>query len=284
MRFSRLDMPTLQLGEGPTWDERAGLVYLCDIQGRRLHAVDPARGAVRDWAFDSEVCSLGLCESGRLLVALAREIILFDPATGARETLARHEEPESHRFNDGKMGPDGRFYVGTMDRREGRGADAALYRFDPPKGLEKIKSGLMISNGLAWTPDGATMIHSDSDAQWIEAHAFDRASGAIGPPRRFAAPDRATGLPDGGACDVEGRYWSAGIFAGHLNRFALDGAILERHKTPTLTPTMPCFCGSDMRTLLVTSLVKPDSDAEAGGVFVARADVAGAPIARMRGL
>lgn len=286
MRFERLDMPALRLGEGPVWDERRGVVFLCDIDGERLHAVDPARGALRDWPFEARVCSIGLCDSGRLLIALAREIILFDPETGARQCLAALDEPARHRFNDGKAGPDGRFYVGTMDSGPERGPHATLYRFDPATGLAPVKRGIIVSNGLAWSPDGTAMIHTDSGGQWIDRHAFDPATGAVGPARRIAAPGEAMGRPDGGACDALGRYWSAGVSAARLNVYDLDGALREVHPVPCNAPTMPCFCGPDLTTLLVVShqLTSKPGDPHAGGVYVARADVAGAPVARLRGL
>ena len=49
---------------------------------------------------------------------------------------------------------------------------------------------------------------------------------------RFAALDEATGRPDGGSCDAEGFYWSAGVSAGRLNRFAPDGELVESYPVP----------------------------------------------------
>ena len=286
MEFARLDIPPLRLGEGPVWDARRGVVFLCDIDRMRLYAVDPARGATRDWGFEAQVCSIGLCDSGRLLIALARWIVVFDPDSGALERLARLDEPARHRFNDGKTGPDGRFYVGTMDQGPERGPNAALYRFDPADGLTRVKTGIIVTNGLAWSPDGRVMIHTDSAGPWIDRHDFDPAAGAVGPARRIAAPGEAMGRPDGGACDAGGRYWSAGVSAGRLNVYDLDGALLEHHPTPCAAPTMPCFCGPDLRTVLVTShqITARPGDATAGGVYAARAPVAGAEVARIKGL
>ena len=61
------------------------------------------------------------------------------------------------RMNDGKCDPAGRFWAGSMayDARPGAGS---LYRLDPDGQVHEILRGLTISNGLAWTPDGATML------------------------------------------------------------------------------------------------------------------------------
>ncbi len=96
------------------------------------------------------------------------------------------------------------------------------------------------------------------------------------------------GRPDGGACDAEGFYWSAGVSAGRLNRWSLDGRLVEGRATPCPHPTMPCFAGPDLRTVFLTSLRNlggktdlarhPDS----GGLYVGDLGVAGAPVARFR--
>ena len=82
--------------------------------------------------------------------------------------------------------------------------------------------------------------------------------------------------------DVEGRYWSAGISAGVLNRWTLEGRIERRIRMPMPLPTMPCFAGADLRTVFVTSLMRGDvaSHPLAGGLCSLRLDVAGVPVAR----
>lgn len=290
MRFEPIAGLQLALGESPVWDARRGQVFLCDILNNRLIALGLDRGFIRDWVFDAKVCSLGLCESGRLVIALEREVILFDPETGQRKTITRLEgEPETSRYNDGKVGPDGAFWVGTMDGSADRQPISKLYRIAADGDAAVRKGGLIVSNGLAWSPDGRAMYHSDSAGKWIDRHEFDLASGEVGEGRRIAEPGEETGRPDGGATDNDGFYWSAGVSAGRLNRFAPDGRLVEQYDVPALTPTMPCFCGPDLRTLLVTSHrhLPPERLAGyplSGSVFVASSPVAGTPVARMKGL
>jgi sugar lactone lactonase YvrE len=211
-------------------------------------------------------------------------VILFDPATEERRELCTVEAENAFtRLNDGKVGPDGAFWVGSLDERPQKQPIAALYRIDRTGKVERKVDGLLVSNGLAWTADGEVMFHADSRGPWIDRWRFDRWSGEIGERTRIAEPDEARGRPDGAACDVEGFYWSAGVSAGKLNRFAADGSLAASYELPVPAPTMVCFGGSDFRTLYLTSL-REGRPAEllekaplSGGVFAARAPVAGFP-------
>jgi sugar lactone lactonase YvrE len=273
-----------RVGESPVYDERSDRLYFVDIPNRQLFSMEASGGDLRSWTFESDVGSMGLAASGRLVLALRDSVILFDPETEARQELCSIEaDIPFTRLNDGKVGPDGAFWVGTLDERPQKQPVAALYRVDPAGNVERKVDGLIVSNGLAWTADGEVMFHSDSRGPWIDRWRFDRRSGAIDDRKRIAVLDEAGGRPDGGACDAEGFYWSAGVSAGRLNRFAADGGLAAVHEVPPPAPTMPCFGGPDFRTLYLTSLRdgrSPEALAAApqsGGLFAARSPVAGFP-------
>jgi len=286
LEFKPLDNTRCTLGEGPVFDDRRDVLWWCDIVGRSIHAFFLHEGRTQTFEFESEVGSLGIAETGRLVVALRHEVGLFDPESGIFQRIAEIEagNPDT-RLNDGKVGPDGAFWVGTMDDRNVSRKDplGSLYRVDASGKVERKVEGLVTSNGLAWTADGEIMFHSDSRGPWIDRWRFDRRRGEISGRMRFAVLDEASGRPDGGACDAEGFYWSAGVSAGRLNRFAPDGSLAAMHEVPVPAPTMPCFGGPDFRTLYVTSLREGRSPEvleaapQSGGVFAAEAPVAGFP-------
>ena len=271
-----------RIGESPVFDERLNRLWFVDIPACRLQLLELGGAALRSWTFESEVCSLGLAASGRLVVALRDRVVLFDPATEARQDLCAIEadRPET-RLNDGKVGPDGALWVGSMDDRPEKSPVGALYRVVPSGAVERKVEGLVVSNGLAWTADGERMFHADSRGPWIDRWVFNRWTGEITDRSRFATLDDATGRPDGGACDAEGFYWSAGVSAGRLNRFAPDGSLAEWHELPVPFPTMPCFGGPDFRTLFLTSLTEGrpreilDKAPLAGALLSGEAPVAG---------
>jgi sugar lactone lactonase YvrE len=141
-----------------------------------------------------------------------------------------------------------------MDDRPEKHTTAMLWRVTPDGRVERRREGLTVSNGLAWSPDGRTMWHSDSRSARIDCCDFDPATGATGSWRTVATMTDATGRPDGAACDAEGNYWSAGVSAGRINVISPAGEILRHFAFPVPAPTMPCFAGPDLRTLFVTSL------------------------------
>lgn len=274
-------------GEGPTWDDRRGLVFFVDMAGASVHVVSLDGATLQSFVPPEPPYSLGLCDSGRLLVALPRRIMLLDPETGEFAPFADVPDvPEHARLNDGKTGPDGAFWVGSMDLRPERGPIGRLFRVTADGVARQDGIEAITSNGLAWTADGRRMIHTDSRGQWIDRWDFDAETGGFANRERIATPDEETGRPDGGACDAGGDYWSAGVSAGRLNRWSLKGELIEHHPTPAPAPSMPCFCGPDLRTLVVTSLTpephrgNPDS----GMLMIGPAPAAGAPVGRVRGL
>jgi sugar lactone lactonase YvrE len=289
LEFKPLNDIRCTLGEGPAYDDRRDALFWVDIIEMAIHAHFFHDDRTQTWKFESEVCSLGIAESGRLVVALRNEVGLFDPESGVFERIAEIEadNPDT-RLNDGKVGPDGAFWVGTMDDRNVSRKDpiGALYRVDASGRVERKVEEVVVSNGLAFSPDGRTMFHADSRGPWIDRWEIDPATGAISGRRRIAVLDEETGRPDGGATDATGAYWSAGVSAARLNRFSAEGELLDSYPVPVAAPTMPCFGGPGLTKLFVTSLRvgrAPDLLTRyplTGFVIVADAPVAGAPVSR----
>ncbi|TMH34488.1 MAG: SMP-30/gluconolactonase/LRE family protein [Betaproteobacteria bacterium] len=167
--------------------------------------------------------------------------------------------------------------------------ESNLYRLDADHRCTRIAGGVKVSNGLAWSPDGRTMYHSDSRGGVIFRYAYDPETGSIGKRKVFVSMHAEWGRPDGGATDEEGCYWSCGISGGRITRLNPSGELIGYVEMPVTHPTMPCFGGSNGRTLYVTSLRENLSDAElartpqAGGVFMLEPGVAGAPAAHYQG-
>lgn len=269
-------------GESPTWDRDAGELYFTDIPNGRLHRFVPGTGGQDVWQLPEVLGSLALCRSGRILVCQKQKVMLFDPRTGDLAFLAEIHEPETNRLNDGKVGPDGCFWVGTINEGADGLPSGNLYRITPAGVVETKVEGLKNSNGLAWTADGRTMYHSDTRGPWIDTWDFNPATGAISNRYRFADVTNEEGRPDGGALDMDGYYWSAGSGVGVVNRFAPDGRLAEKIAMPVPNVTMPCF--ADGRLFITTALPKDEAKRQefptAGGLFEMKAEVSGVPVGR----
>ncbi len=276
------------VGEGPTWDDRRQCLWWTDIPAKLLFRMDWPGRKVTAFPMPRRLGSLGLCESGRLILGLEDGVFLHDPGSDRFDWVATIEaDIVMNRLNDGKVGPDGAFWVGSMDERSPRQATGALYRVTMA-GAVKQFGDVIVSNGLGWSSDGRTMIHTDSSVPAIDAWDFDPATGAIANRRRIARPGNDVGRPDGGAFDAEGFYWSAGVSAGRLNRWDMQGNLVSHVALAMPHPTMPCFGGPDLRTVFVTSLrsMGPQTDLaqwpHSGGLLVGELGVAGTPVGRFR--
>jgi sugar lactone lactonase YvrE len=258
----------LAVGESPVWDATRSGLWFIDALAPALFLLEVSTGQIERWPMPSPIGSVGLAKNGCLVIALKSGVHLFDPIHDKLEFLV-HPEPDhpTNRLNDGKIGPDGCFWIGSMHDAFPRLPTAALYRVTPEGHFTKVMEGLRNSNGLAWSPDGRTMYHADTREPSISAYDFNTTTGAISNRRLLAAPSEREGLPDGAAVDVEGHYWSAGITAGCLNQLSANGEILARHPLPAPAPTMPCFGGADMRTLFVTSLTCNHHGQQVGGTL-----------------
>jgi len=281
-RFTPAIDIALGIGESPLWDDRRQALWFVDILAPAIFLLDPAGGTPARFAMPDLVTSLGLCADGRLVVALRSGVHLFDPVGGALDFLV-HPEPDRpmNRLNDGKVGPDGCFWVGSMHDAIPRQPTAALYRVTPGGRVDKVLDGLKVSNGLAWSGDGRTMYHADSRGPDVTAYPFDPTTGAMGQGCILARLTEEQGLPDGAAVDVDGFYWSAGVTGGCLNRIAPDGTIAEVIPLPAPAPTMPCFGGPALDRLYVTSLATDRTGRAVGGtLLVGDPGVAGVPVGR----
>ena len=171
--------------------------------------------------------------AGGLVVATETGVVLLDEHDAPSHLCEILDEP-GIRMNDGGCDPQGRFWCGSMayDVQPRSRARCIASRRDGS--FDPALDGVTISNGLGWSPDGATAFYVDSMAHGIDCFAFDGASGTLSRRRRFAEVEASLGLPDGLAVDAEGGVWVALWDGGAVHRYAPDG---------TLDAIVPLPCG-----------------------------------------
>jgi sugar lactone lactonase YvrE len=101
LTFTQLIQPIFQLGESPLYDEREGALLFCDIPAGAIHSVDLSTRLVTTFTVPPPVGSLGLAESGRLIVALRDRVGLLDRSTGDFRMIAEIGNGPETRLNDG---------------------------------------------------------------------------------------------------------------------------------------------------------------------------------------
>jgi sugar lactone lactonase YvrE len=269
------------LGECPVWSADEHVLYWVDINAPSLNRFDPATRTNTAWPMPESIGCFALRVSGGFVAALRDGLWTVDRDGRLKRKLVNAPyDPAHHRFNDGRVDPQGRLWAGSMNEK--RDANTAhLYRLDPDMKLTATIDDIMISNGLAFSPDGRTLYHADTPVRTIHAYDFDGATGAIANRRVLARFDGETDRPDGAAVDSDGCYWSAFYRGGKVVRISPAGALLAEHLLPARCPTMCAFGGPDLRTLYVTSARQMRDAAElahlpqSGGIFAMRVDTPG---------
>ncbi len=243
-----------ELGEGPIWDYRRGLLFWVDIRGRVIHAYDPAAGRDRIIEAGQEVGCVALRGNGGLVLA-GRDGFADLDIESDRITPLLH--PERHlpgnRFNDGKVDPRGRFWAGTMntEAQQGKGA---LYCLFPDFSLRTMLTGVSISNGMAWTADEKTFYYIDTPTQEVAAFDYDAETGDLSSRRAAIRVPPEKGKPDGMTMDTEGMLWVALYGGGAVTRWnPRDGRLLATIEVPAPLVTSCAFAGLRMDELYITT-------------------------------
>ena len=270
-----------ELGEGPVWVAAERALYWVDINGRRIFRLSES-GERREWPTPMRVGSIAPRARGGFIAGTDRGIALVDLDQDRFEVVASPEQHLPHnRFNDGKVDRQGRFLAGTMDDRE-KGSAGALYRIDPDRTCTAIDGGYGITNGPAFSPDGARMYHSDTLRQVTYAFDLDAAGEATNR-RVFVQFGAGDGHPDGMTVDAEGCLWIALWGGWCVRRFSPDGDLLRTVEMPVEQPSSCAFGGPRLDRLYVTSATKGlDQTAlamqpNAGGLFMLIPGVRGIP-------
>ncbi|HEX5859374.1 MAG TPA: SMP-30/gluconolactonase/LRE family protein [Microbacterium sp.] len=278
--------PEYELAEGIVWDDRAALVRWVDIwKGRVLS------GALRDGGIaDIAVTEIGqtagavaLAEDGGLLVAGTRGLVAISPDGVLSSGPDLLGERRDVRFNDGRADPHGRFVVGTMALGDASGEEVLL-RVHTDGGVETLRDGLGLSNGIAFSADGGTIYHVDTEAGTVSSHsygpgAFDRAEPWATALADLPAP------PDGIAVDAEGALWVAQWGGSSVRRHAPTGELLQIVEVDAAQVSCPGFVGPDLDVLAITTAQEGLDEVtdQAGAIFLADVGGAGQPPLRWAG-
>ncbi len=244
------------LSEGPRWDaERQELLWV-DILGRGFHRATLTAGGrpdqVRTMALDRHVGAVAPVASGGYVLAAGQGFLSVDENGSIRELAQPEAGHVNVRMNDGACDPQGRFWAGTMAYDESPRA-GTLYRLELDGRCSTVLTGLTISNGIGWSPDGATMYLSDSGTGSVDAFDFDGVTGAISRRRTLVGIDQPGMAPDGLTVDEQGDIWVAMYGGWAIHRYGPEGSLRATVPIPVAQTTSCAFGGGDRRTLFVTT-------------------------------
>lgn len=240
------------VGESPMWHPVERRLYWVDTRAPTLNRLE-ADGSVTSWTMPSNIGSYVFTRSGGIIGGLKTGFHVLDLA-GGRHRLIVDPEPDKpeNRLNDGRCDPRGRYWCGSRDPGN-ENPGGSLFRLDAGGACRKMDSGFIVSNGMAFSPDGETMIFGDSRGEIMWRYTLDMDSGEIRSKEPFLQTRHLPWRIDGATFDADGYYWCALIGYGAVGRFDPLGRLDRLVKVPVSHPTMCNFGGDSLDVLYVTS-------------------------------
>lgn len=253
------------VGESIIWSPGEKALYWIDIVGKRIHRLEPESRRHDLWTAPDFPTSIGLRQDGGFIIGLRREVCLWTPGGRFEDFACPEPDLPSNRLNEGRVAPDGSFWVATMQSnlnpdgspKEMDRSSGAIYRIDPSGRVKRLTPNIYgISNTMAWTRDG-TFLFADTIANEIYAFDHDLAGQTI-TNRRTIVSGHPRGLPDGSCLDAEDNLWNCRVVGGAaVAKFKPDGTLLGEIDLPVSWPTSCTFGGEDLATLLSLRRVSP---------------------------
>ncbi|MFV8834445.1 SMP-30/gluconolactonase/LRE family protein [Aquisalimonas sp.] len=257
--------------EGPRW--RDGQWWVSDFYRHGVYTVTPEGTATRILDVPAQPSGLGWMPDGSLLVvSMGDRRLLRRWPDGSVTPHADLSDHAAWHCNDMVVDAQGRAWVGNFGFDLMQGADPAttgLLRVDPDGGIARVADDLAFPNGMAITPDGATLLVGETfrgryTAFTINADGSlsDRRTWAqLGPEpaltTRRAVTEQLETAPDGCCLDAEGCLWVADAMGQRCLRVAPGGTIVDT-VTADGQGVFACMLGgADGRTLLLCCA--PDS-------------------------
>jgi sugar lactone lactonase YvrE len=275
--------PVAAHGEGPVWHTGWPGLRFVDMLAGDVLSLDPATRHLTRTHVGTVAAALRPCADGRTILAVERGFAIADAALDNVHTLGELWTDPGIRMNDGGCDPDGRFYCGSMAYAETPGA-GTLYRLNPDASTTVMLTGVTISNGLAWSPDGSTAYYVDTPTHRIDAFDYDPVRGLTARRTVVHVPET-DGSPDGLTVDADGRLWVA-LWGGAAVRCYLPtGELAEQLDLPVTQVTACTFGGPHLDELYITTSrhgVDPGTQPSAGALFMARPGAIGQPVRSCR--
>lgn len=277
MMYKKIELLTNAISvvaEGPLWDHISNTLYYVDIQGKTLRKLDYSNGKIKDTVFPQQLGTIAFTKDGRLLGAMEDGIYYID-TMGGMKPAHLPIKIEGFRFNDGKVGPDGRFYAGTISRNN----LGAFYSLDSKGKIEKLFGNVGNSNGLDWDENKKLFYYNDTPTRRTDVYSYSEIDGSVDSRKLVRYYDAAMGCPDGMTMDSEGMLWVALWGGWQAVRINPDnGEILNVIKLPVANVACCAFAGDDLKDLVITTASHNTDLREqplAGSVFKVRVDVPG---------
>jgi len=264
--------------EGPVWDPARGL-YFSDVLNGGVFRLDRAGTVTQAVAKRRGIGGMALHAAGGLVVG-GRDIAVVDLAGGTPKTvLALDAIAGATGFNDLTTDAAGRVYAGSLAYKVFGGEaprPGHLHLIDLDGAMRTVSDGVLLTNGLGFSPDSRLLYHSDARAPLVRVYDV-KDDGSLGPWRKFADLG-ANGVPDGLKVASDGSVWVADAHGGRVAVFDASGPHRQDIAVPLPMVTSLCFGGADLRDLYIVTGSRGGPHDNCGSIFRLRTEVAGLPL------
>ena len=277
MKSSKFISANLIVGENPLYNSLDGNVYYVDIRGKCFYKATLNGNVLEKIDLPEQIGCMAVCSDGDFLLGMETGIYLMDK-NGGMKLAHQPEKILGRRFNDGKVGTDGAYYLGTTDNN-GKGA---FYQLKKGR-LTKLFGKVSCSNGIDWSKDGKQMYYIDSPLRKIEVFDFDAdAKSPLSNRQPFCDLDSVLpigAVPDGMCVDKDGNLWVAIWLGGKVLKIdGKTGQVIDSVEVEVNKPSSCAFIGESLDQLLITSANFNEQDQNAGSLYVANVNTSGLKI------
>jgi sugar lactone lactonase YvrE len=277
------------IGESIVYDDCRNALLWVDIGGKRIHRLALEEMHHEIWPTPEFPTSIGLRKDGGAIVGLTNRVALWDYGEKFETFAVPELDLPDNRLNEGKVAPDGSFWVGSMQNnlntdgspKATTSNSGAVYRITPDGTVQQLTPREYgIPNSMAWTEDYGFIL-ADTMQNTIFRFATDGTS-LLSRQILFGPFDR--GLPDGSCLDADGQLWNCRVAGGAaVACISEQGALQKLAELPCSWPTSCTFGGPNLDRLFVTSsrfTMAPEHlriHPQEGGLFEVHADAKGKP-------
>lgn len=251
---------TNTVGESIVWDDRNHRLLWVDIVAKTIHSLDPRTQHHQCWQTPDFVTSIGLRKDGGAIVGLMKTICLWDFGEQFEPLADIETDKPANRLNEGVVGPDGAFWIGTMQNNiasdgsplEITASTGYIYKCSSDGQVDRLSDDSFgITNTFIWSK--GRVVTADSLANTMYSYAMDAKNIKLSD-RKQLLVDFERGLPDGSCIDAQGFIWNCRVVGGAcLVRMSTEGVVDRVVELPCSWPTSCTFGGEQLDTLYITS-------------------------------
>jgi D-xylonolactonase len=263
--------------EGPTWWNGHGLLF-SDVTNGGVYLLDPNNEVTCVLKHRKGIGGIVLHEQNGLVVGgrnlsyksfeCDRSFVLLDTDITA----------DAVGFNDFTTDIAGRIYVGSLAFKVFGGQDPKsghLHMIDLDGSVYTLSDGVILTNGLGFSPDSKKLYHSDARDGLVRVYDVLE-DGKLSLWKPFVLIEN--GHADGLAVGEDGSVWIAIAHGSRVDVFEPNGYLRDTLSIPLPMVTSVCFGGADLKDLYVVTGSRGGPEENCGTIYRIRVDVPGVSI------